>query len=204
MHKKWLVVVICIVPAVSSENKRDWQTGQIIETRVEQTTRAWGSILNQKTALIARQVYSIESADRDFLVAGPVTGRKGALNAGMTVRFAVEGKTMFILAAGKEYRLAVDQVRMAPPRNGDTPQPAGPESASSAPIEKPASEAEQLDNDAVVKMIVGGLKEDTVIRVIEARPGKFALGPDALQALRAAGVPQNVIAAMSAKMSTQH
>jgi hypothetical protein len=49
-------------------------------------------------------------------------------------------------------------------------------------------------------MIVGGLKEDTVIRVIEARPGKYALGPDALVALKTAGVPQSVIAAMSSKM----
>ena len=53
-------------------------------------------------------------------------------------------------------------------------------------------------------MIVGGLKDDTVVSVIEARPGKYTLAPDALAALRAAGVPQRVITAMSAKMSAQH
>jgi hypothetical protein len=52
-------------------------------------------------------------------------------------------------------------------------------------------------------MIVGGLKEDTVVSVIQARPGKYALSADALGALKAAGVPQSVIAAMTAKMPTQ-
>jgi hypothetical protein len=66
-----------------------------------------------------------------------------------------------------------------------------------------AGAADMLDNDAVVKMIVGGLKEATVIRVIEARPGDYVLIPDAVSALKAAGVPQSVIAAMSARMSTQ-
>jgi hypothetical protein len=52
-------------------------------------------------------------------------------------------------------------------------------------------------------MIVGGLKEDTVIRVIEARPGNYVLVPDAVSALKAAGVPQSVLNAMSAKMRAQ-
>jgi hypothetical protein len=39
--------------------------------------------------------------------------------------------------------------------------------------------------------------------VIEARPGKYTLTPDALLALKAAGLPQSVIGAMSAKMSAQ-
>jgi hypothetical protein len=61
-----------------------------------------------------------------------------------------------------------------------------------------------LDNDAIVKMILGGLKEDTVVRVIETRPGRYILTKDALLGLRAAGVPQSVIAAMSAKMTGRH
>jgi len=46
-----------------------------------------------------------------------------------------------------------------------------------------------------------GLKEGTVIRVIEARSGNYVLIPDAVSALKAAGVPQSVITAMSAKMN---
>jgi hypothetical protein len=52
-------------------------------------------------------------------------------------------------------------------------------------------------------MILAGLKEDTIARVIETRPGKYLLTPDALAGLKAAGVPQGVIAAMSAKMNAQ-
>ena len=57
-----------------------------------------------------------------------------------------------------------------------------------------------LDNDAIVKMTLGGLKEETIVKVIEARPGNYVLTPASLAALKAAGVPQGVIAAMTAKM----
>ena len=204
MQTKGLVLFICIVPAFAAESKRDWHTGQILESRVEQTTRAWGSILNQKTAIVSREVYAIESGDYDYLVAGPVTGRKGSLTAGTTIRFAVEGKTMFVLTAGKEHRLAVEQVRMAPARDGEQTQPSRTEATVPLPSEKPMADSEALDNDAVVKMTVGGLKEDTVIRVIEARPGQYALGPDAVSALKAARVPRRVIDAMSVKMNASH
>jgi len=38
------------------------------------------------------------------------------------------------------------------------------------------------------------------VSVVQARPGKYTLTADALSGLKAAGVPQSVIAAMTAKM----
>jgi hypothetical protein len=192
VRNRWLALAICAVPLIAAEKSRDWQTGLVLESRQEQTTRAWGSILNQKTALGERDVHTIASASKIYLVTGD-TRRGRQLPVGANVRFAVEGKSMFISLAGKEFRLFVLEERIAP----RDPEP-------SHPTDAPATDAsEPLDNDAVVKMVVGGLKEDTVVRVIEARPGKYTLTPDALLALKAAGLPQSVIGAMSAKMSAQ-
>ena len=90
----------------------------------------------------------------------------------------------------------------AAPPPAPAPKASPPPAAPAAKAIEPPSEP-PLDNDAVVKMLVGGLKEDTVVRVVEARPGKYTLTPDALAALKVAGVPQSVIAAMSAKMQAR-
>jgi hypothetical protein len=193
----------------AAEKSRNWQTGQVVESKVQTDPR----------------IHAIAGVDKTYLVRGSIGGEENEPAVGATVRFAVEGKTMFLSIAGNEYRVAVlgATVRTAPrspaaspavtPVQAVTPaQPATPaQKATASPVpiavaEKPPAKASEppLDNDAVVKMIVGGLKEDTVVSVIEARPGKYTLAPDALAALRAAGVPQRVITAMSAKMSAQH
>jgi hypothetical protein len=115
------------------------------------------------------------------------------------VKFHVDGRKLVIFDdEGKEHETTiVKQVSKA--QNAEL-QPSRPD----ATVGTSAVEAgESLDNDAVVKMVVGGLKEDTVIRVIEARSGKYVLVPDAVLALKAAGVPQSVIAAMSDKMNAR-
>jgi hypothetical protein len=56
---------------------------------------------------------------------------------------------------------------------------------------------DQLDNGAIVEMIKRGVSEDSIIAMINARPGSYALYPDALPALRTVGVSQSVLAAMS-------
>jgi hypothetical protein len=53
-----------------------------------------------------------------------------------------------------------------------------------------------LTNEAVVKMVKGGLSEDVIVRMIANQPGRFALTPDDLVNLKRAGVPDKVIAAM--------
>ena len=114
------------------------------------------------------------------------------------VRFHVEGRKLVILDnEGKEHEATIVK-QVSKTQNAEL-QLTHPDAAEGAP----AVGADALDNDAVVKMVVGGLKEETVISVIEARSGRYVLVPDAMSALKAAGVPQNVIAAMSAKISTR-
>jgi hypothetical protein len=62
---------------------------------------------------------------------------------------------------------------------------------------KPVKSGDQLDNGAIVEMIKRGVSEDSIIAMINARPGSYALYPDALPALRTARVSQSVLAAMS-------
>jgi len=209
MRNKWLMLIVCGLHVcglqlMAAEKNRDWQAGQVVESK----------------ALTSAQDHAIASADKIYLVRGSAGGDE-ALDVGATVRFAVEDKNLFISLAGKEYKLYVLGVRTsvakpAPPApvaavSPAPPPPAAPPAPAPAPKPTPrpsaaAAEAPSeppLDNDAVVKMIVGGLKEETVVRVIEARPGKYALNPDALIALKTAGVPQSVITAMSAKMQAQ-
>jgi len=225
------------LPSIAAEKPRDWQTGQVVESKVD----------------AGPQVHTIAAAGKNYVVKGSMGSgsEEDTLTAGASVRFAVEGKTMFLSIAGKEYRLNVlGETRAAArpaaaaveaphpvvtpveaprpvatpvtpiaPRSSatpvtqiDAPRPAAPVQAPrpSVPPNPPAAAAggapgealvQPLDNDAVVKMILAGLKEDTVIRVIQTRPGKYVLTPDALAGLKAAGVPQSVVSAMTAAMS---
>lgn len=203
MRNAWLALALCVTSLIlprkmlAAEKSRDWQTGQVIESKADTDPR----------------VHAIAGINKTYFVRGSIGGDEDVLAVGATVRYAVQGTTMFLSIAGNEYRLSVlgATVRTAPPTPAASPAvtPARQDSVSPRPItpvgKPPAAASEPpLDNDAVVKMIVGGLKEDTVVSVIEARPGKYNLAPDALAALRAAGVPQRVITAMSAKMSAQH
>jgi len=192
MRNQWLMLVICGLQMTAgkmsaAEKNRDWQTGQVVEYK----------------ALSDPRDHAIASADKTYLVKGFIPNEDDALAMGASVRFAVEDKTMFVSIAGKEYKLSVLGVRAAVAKASSSapvtavsppPAPPAPAPAPDAPLDP------SLDNDAVVKMIVGGLKEDTIVSVIQARPGKYSLTPDALGALKAAGVPPSVIAAMTAKM----
>jgi len=210
MRNKLLALIICGLPLIAAEKNRDWQAGQVVGSK----------------ALTDSRDHAIATGDKTYLVRGSFGGSEDALAIGATVRFAVEDKNMFLSIAGKEFKLYVLGVRAAgakpaqpalpaaaaaTPPAPKAPQPPVPPSPqpSVAAAKPPATVAEStapaeppLDNDAVVKMLLGGLKEDTVVRVIEARPGKYTLTADALAALKAAGVSQTVVAAMSAKMKT--
>jgi len=210
MRNLWLALAICIpslciTSLIAAEKSRDWQSGVVVESKAQTDPK----------------IHAIAAATRTYVVRGTVPGAEDALDVGATVRFAVQGTTMFLSIDGGEYKLSVlgTTVRTAPPpapaasvapaqTAAPAPKPPALPSPPAAAVDKPPAPVQAseppLDNDAVVKMIVGGLKEDTVVSVIQARPGKYALGPEALSALRAAGVTQRVIAAMSAKMSAQH
>jgi hypothetical protein len=184
MRNKLLVLIACGFQLIAAEKSRDWQTGLVVESK----------------ALTDPRDHAIAWMDKLYLVKGSAGATEDALEVGASVRFAVEDKTMFVSMAGKEYKLSILGVRAsvakAPP---PAPEAAAIPATVAAP--KPAAQtSEILDNDAVVKMIVGGLKEDTVVSVVQARPGNYNLTSDALLGLKAAGVPQSVISAMTAKM----
>ena len=56
-----------------------------------------------------------------------------------------------------------------------------------------------LTNASIIKMVKSGLDNDIVTTTIDASPGKYDVTPDALIALKSAGVPAAVIKAMQAK-----
>ena len=58
--------------------------------------------------------------------------------------------------------------------------------------------AEELNNSSVIALVQAGLGNDAVIAKIKATPGKYDLSTDQLIALKTAGVPSDVIAAMIA------
>ncbi len=65
-----------------------------------------------------------------------------------------------------------------------------------------ALQAQQaLDNDGVIKMVKAGLAEDVIVSAIASQPGSYQLDADHLIALKAAGVPDKVMAAMVTKNS---
>src|SRR5690348_8009829 len=58
---------------------------------------------------------------------------------------------------------------------------------------------EPLTNDSVIKMVQAKLSEDVIISMVKTQPAKYTLTPDQLIALKAAGVPDRVVAAMVEK-----
>jgi len=53
-----------------------------------------------------------------------------------------------------------------------------------------------LTNDYVVKLLKNGMSAEIVVKMIASQPAKFSTAPDDLLALKQAGVPDSVIAAM--------
>jgi len=58
---------------------------------------------------------------------------------------------------------------------------------------------EPLTNDSIVKMVKSGLGENVILSMVKSQPAKYTLAPDDLIALKAAGVPDSVVAAMVEK-----
>ena len=56
-----------------------------------------------------------------------------------------------------------------------------------------------LSNDSIIKMVKAQLSDDVIITTINASPGAYNTSPDALIALKQAGVSDKVIAALVAK-----
>jgi hypothetical protein len=69
----------------------------------------------------------------------------------------------------------------------------------SAVATKPREQGDPLDNAGVVGMVVSGMKEDTLLYVINLRPAHYSLAPSDRAVLHAAGVTDAVIQAMADK-----
>jgi hypothetical protein len=55
---------------------------------------------------------------------------------------------------------------------------------------------EPLTNDSVVKMVKAGLAEDVILSMVKSQPAKYTMSPDNLIALKTAGIPDRIVAAM--------
>lgn len=212
MRKPWLALIFCLPVVFAADKNRDWKEGQILEPKPPYDSR----------------IHTVAGVEKNYVVRGSFGEAEDTLVAGTPIKYALQGNTMYLSLKGKEYKLTVIGATMkaaAPPPTVPTvPVPAATAAQSGVPVATPpfppsppiattpvapvaqsdanvasAPGAITLDNDAVVKMIVGGLREDTVIGVIQARPGKYVMDPDAVTALKAAGIPQRVIDAMGAK-----
>ncbi len=58
---------------------------------------------------------------------------------------------------------------------------------------------QEMNNDAVIKLLKAGLSDDLIVTTIDASPGKYDLSADALTALRNAGADSKVISAVLMK-----
>lgn len=58
---------------------------------------------------------------------------------------------------------------------------------------------QEMNNDAVIKLLKAGLSDDLIVTTINASPGKYDLSADALTALRNAGADSKVISAVLMK-----
>lgn len=56
--------------------------------------------------------------------------------------------------------------------------------------------AKPLTNDSIVKLVVAGLGEDTIVKIVGTQQGDYSLGPDNIIALKRAGVSERIITAM--------
>lgn len=59
-----------------------------------------------------------------------------------------------------------------------------------------------LTNESVMKMVKAGLNESVIVSMIESQPGNYTMTPDAVAALKQAGVTGDELAAMAVKGTT--
>jgi hypothetical protein len=58
-----------------------------------------------------------------------------------------------------------------------------------------------LNNESIVKMVRAGLSDDVIVSMVQSQPGKYAVGPDDLIALKNASVSARVINTLVKKSS---
>jgi hypothetical protein len=66
--------------------------------------------------------------------------------------------------------------------------------AGPVPQPQPASD-EVLTNEALVKLVKAGVRDDVIVAMINRQPGQYSASPKAVIAMKKAGVSDNIIAA---------
>lgn len=77
----------------------------------------------------------------------------------------------------------------------------GPQAVGNAPA--PAAEPTLMTNDSVLRMHSAGLADDLILQTIAAQPGRYTTTPDALIALKEAGLADGILSAMAGKARHQ-
>jgi hypothetical protein len=225
----WLAPALCLA-LMAAEKNREWQTGQVVEPKGRSDARIHAIAGADKIYYVRGTVGDAEDglavgATVRFAVQGSniflsIGGKEYRLSIlGTTLKpasqntavaaepsptGAASGATTGAASPGPSPSQAPSQAPTQAPAQKE-PEPSAP-AAARLPAQPAVAKTPEppldppLDNDAIVKMALGGLKEETIVKVIEARPGNYVLTPESLAALKAAGVPQGVIAAMTAKM----
>jgi hypothetical protein len=99
----------------------------------------------------------------------------------------------------------VDQAPEPPvqSRTSAADQQSGGLNASVQDANEKGQPGQALTNDAILRLANAGLGEDTIASMVSAQPGKYSLAADDIIALKKAGVPEKVIAAILNKASSK-
>ena len=111
----------------------------------------------------------------------------------------------FFLAFALSLSAAVQTTAQTTPPQHTTEAPGiieGPQTPGTQPPAPPA-EPSLMNNDTVLRMHKGGLSDDLILQTIAAQPGRYDTTPDALIALKQAGLSNSVLSAMTGKARHQ-
>jgi hypothetical protein len=75
----------------------------------------------------------------------------------------------------------------------------GPQTPGTAPAAPTSSEPALLTNDTIVRMHRAGLGDELILQTISAQPGRYDTSPDALIALKQAGLSDPILSAIANK-----
>jgi len=75
----------------------------------------------------------------------------------------------------------------------------GPQTPGTAPAGPASAEPALLTNDAILRMHRAGLGNELILQTISAQPGRYDTSPDALIALKQAGLSDHILSALANK-----
>jgi hypothetical protein len=165
-------------------------------TVIQRAAPASGRILNVTRQLLSRggkleiTVDSVKTVNGEIV---PVRGRKSVQGNRTAIRAeeaTIPSGTSLVATSDGDRSLALKAAPNALPQRGQSPS-IGEKQA------EPQKPTAQLTIDQVIQMVVAKLPDDIIIATIQKSPSKFELTPETLIKLKAAGVSDAVIRAMT-------